>query len=165
MSQELRHSADEKATFFGGLRHLMWLMPGLPFGLGIGTEDLDDMPRRVSPLVLLLWTLVGVLVGGVFALLRLAFGADPDSPRVLAVAAPMFLPTFLATAQLPRRRGPALAAAVVAGAATGAVVGLPLASVTSLSWALFAGSAGAALAAAGTYGAVARADDPADPKV
>ncbi len=93
----------------------MRLMPGLPFGLDLCPEDLDDMPRRVSPLVLLLWTLVGVLVGGAVALLRLAFGADPDSPVILAVAAPMFLPTLLATAQLPRRRGPALAAAVVAG--------------------------------------------------
>ena len=149
MSETAGRDAPKK-----GLGSLIWSMAALWMGPANDPADFDDLPRRIGPAVLVLWTAAGVALAGLLSVGRQALGMD--HPLGVAVAAPMFLPLLLGLIRLPVRRVPALSAALPAGAVPAVLLGLAPADPFGTYWATFTGLAVGILTAAAVYGAIAR---------
>src|SRR5688572_15511126 len=139
-----------------GLGSIALNMIGLWLGPNIDIDN-DELPRRIGPLVLVLWTLFGVALGAIFSALRIAAGGDDASPVRFTVLGPMFLPLLLALIRLPGRRAPAFALAVLSGGVVGVLGAVSLSAVLGGFWAVYVSVSAGALVASAVYGAVAGA--------
>lgn len=137
-----------------GLGSLVLGMMSLWMGPAVDPDDFDDLPRRVGPAIIVLWTAVGIALGTLVSGLRLAFGAH--GPISYAAVVPMFLPLLLATVRLPQRRAPALAATVVTLAVVGIGGAMALSTAMETPWAVFVALSAATLLAGALYAAIAR---------
>ncbi|WP_037080997.1 hypothetical protein [Pseudonocardia spinosispora] len=126
----------------------LWLDPAS------GPSDADDLPRRISPGVLVIWTVLGIGIAAVIVTVKLVFG-EPTPLLVWSMIAPMGLPLLMAFVHSQPQPATSLLLSIAAGAVTGVVIGLAAGSLSGWHWATFIGMAAGALAAAATFGMVA----------